>query len=61
MKPFIVLGPDGLHASFYQRFWSVVGKSLVEEIKEIFSKKKIQNISIEPLLPLFLRFKALKP
>ena len=61
MKPFKALRPDGLHASFYQRFWSVVWKSLVEEIKEIFSKKKIQNISIEPLLPLFLRFKALKP
>lgn len=41
MKSFKAPGLDGLHVRFYQRFWMEVGKSLVEEIKNIFSKKKI--------------------
>lgn len=54
MKPFKAPGPDGLHAGFYQRFWLVVGKSVVEEIKNIFSKKKILdylNRTLVALIP----------
>nr|XP_023895781.1 uncharacterized protein LOC112007645 [Quercus suber] len=41
LKPFKAPGPDGLHASFFQRFWLVVGKSVVEEIGKIFSERKM--------------------
>ena len=41
LKPFKSLGPDGLHAGFFQRFWLVVGHSISEEIKKIFQGKRI--------------------
>ncbi|KAK9986020.1 hypothetical protein SO802_030971 [Lithocarpus litseifolius] len=41
LKSFKALGPDGLHAGFFQRFWLVVGKSMMEEIKMIFVEKRV--------------------
>ena len=41
LKPFKAPGPDGLHVGFFQRFWLVVGKSVMEEIKLIFSEKRV--------------------
>ncbi|KAK9988334.1 hypothetical protein SO802_028573 [Lithocarpus litseifolius] len=41
LKAFKSLGPDGLHVGFFQRFWLVVGRSVSEEIKKIFSDRKI--------------------
>ena len=41
LKPFKAPGPDGLPAGFFQRFWLVVGKSVMEEIKLIFSEKRV--------------------
>ena len=40
-KPFKAPGPEGLHAGFFQRFWLVVGSSVMEEIKRIFIEKKV--------------------
>jgi ribonuclease HI len=37
MKPFKAPGPDGFHAGFYQRCWSIVGESVISVIKNIFS------------------------
>jgi len=37
LKAFKAPGPDGLHAGFFQRFWLLVGDSLREEVKGIFS------------------------
>ena len=54
MKPFKAPGPDGIHAGFYQRFWSMVGKSMVEEIKDTFMRKKIPyylNRTLIALIP----------
>ncbi|XP_075669718.1 uncharacterized protein LOC142639417 [Castanea sativa] len=34
LKAFKALGPDGLHAGFFQRFWLIVGKSVTEEVKK---------------------------
>ncbi|XP_075670077.1 uncharacterized protein LOC142639824 [Castanea sativa] len=41
LKPFKVPGLDGLHAGFFQRFWLVVGKSVLEEVKNIFAIRKM--------------------
>lgn len=38
MKAYKALGPDGLHAGFFQRFWLVVGKFIINEIKESLPK-----------------------
>lgn len=43
LKPFKAPGPNGLHAGFFQRFWLVVGSSVIEEIKLIFAEKRIAN------------------
>jgi hypothetical protein len=37
MKPFKAPGNDGLHASFFQRFWMIVGLSVKNAVKNIFS------------------------
>lgn len=60
MKAFKAPGPNGLHAGFYQRFWSMVEKSLVEEIKEIFSKKKISEYLNRTLIALIPKIQGLE-
>ena len=32
LKDFKVPGPDGLHAGFFQRFWLVVGRSIIDKV-----------------------------
>ena len=41
IKAFKALGLDGLHASFFQRFWLVVGDSVVEEVMKAFEKRRV--------------------
>ena len=41
LKPFKAPGPDDLHAGFFQRFWLIVGKLVMEEIKKIFSERRV--------------------
>ncbi|OMO73242.1 reverse transcriptase [Corchorus capsularis] len=36
MKPLKAPGPDGLHPTFFQKFWSTVGDSVCRDIKLIF-------------------------
>ena len=36
LKAFKAPGPDGLHVGFFQRFWPIVGKSVMEEVRKIF-------------------------
>ena len=60
MKPFKALGPNGLHAGFYQCFWLMVGKSVVEEIKDIFLKKRIQEYLNRTLISLIPKIKGLE-
>lgn len=54
MKPFKALGPNGLHAGFFQRFWLIMGESVKFEIKKIFTVKKIPehlNKTLIALIP----------
>ena len=41
MKAYKAPGPDGLHAGFFQRFWLVVGDSVLEEVMDVFTKRRV--------------------
>ena len=34
-------GPDGLHVGFFQLFWPTVGESVIQEVKHIFTSRKM--------------------
>ncbi|KAL0007752.1 hypothetical protein SO802_009254 [Lithocarpus litseifolius] len=44
IKAFKAPSPDGLHVEFYQRFWLIVGNSVVEEVKRMFMVRKILEV-----------------
>ena len=52
LKPFKALGPDGLHAGFYQHFWIKVRNSVSEEIKGIFAHGVVPSYLNEMLISL---------
>ena len=39
LKAFKAPGPDGLHAGFFQRFWLMVGGSVIDEVKRVFMER----------------------
>ena len=41
MKAFKAPGPDIFYARFFQRFWLIVGDSIVKEIHKIFKDKMV--------------------
>lgn len=43
MAPTKALGPDGLHAIFYQKMWEIVGDSVVNMANEFFSTGELQE------------------
>ncbi|XP_070004851.1 uncharacterized protein [Nicotiana sylvestris] len=38
-KPFKAPGPDGLHPFFYQKYWNIIGPSVVKLCKDIFDSQ----------------------
>ena len=52
LKPFKVPGPDGLHASFFQQFWLLVGESVKKEIKLIFMSRVVLEYLNKTLITL---------
>ena len=44
MKFFKAFSPDGFHARFFQRFWLIVGDSVVKEIQKIFKEKIVPEV-----------------
>lgn len=41
LKAFKVPAPDGLHAGFFQRFWLLVGRLVLDEVKRIFEERRV--------------------
>lgn len=41
LKAFKAPSPDGLHAGFFKRIWTIVGYFVVDEVKRIFMERKI--------------------
>ena len=48
LKPFKAPGLNGLHAGFFQRFWLVVGKSVLEEVGKISEYLNRTHIALIP-------------
>ena len=57
LKAFKAPRPDGLHTGFFQRFWLVVGRFVMEEVKKVFLLKEVLEflnntlISLIPKIP----------
>ncbi|KAL0010145.1 hypothetical protein SO802_005253 [Lithocarpus litseifolius] len=45
LKAYKAPGLDGLHAGFFQRFWLVVGGSVIDEVKRVFLERA--NIPVD--------------
>ena len=41
LKAFKAPGPDGLHAGFFQRFWLTIGTSVINEVKKVFTVRRV--------------------
>ena len=41
MKPYKAPSLDGLHASFFQRFWLIVGDSVRKKVEKVFIEKTV--------------------
>ena len=41
LKPFKAPGPDALDAGFFQKFWHIVGKSVIEEVQKVFDDRGV--------------------
>ena len=57
LKPLKAPGPDGFHASFFLAFWSTVGDSVFDEVKNIFSSSTMPchfNETLITLIPKYL-------
>ena len=52
LKPFKAPSQDGLHAGFFQRFWLIVGNSMREEVKGVFSSGVIPDYMNQTLITL---------
>lgn len=48
-KPYKALGLDGFHPVFFQRYWNIVGLSVIFLIKTIFQSKKVPK-NLNPTL-----------
>ena len=60
LKPFKSPGPDGLHAGFSHRFWLVVGKSMIDVIKKIFTEKTVLEYLNRTLIALIPKIQSPK-
>lgn len=57
MAPFKDPGPDGIHAGFYQKMWSVFGELLRKMAIIFFATSEIPKGTNDTLLALIPKFK----
>ena len=43
LKAYKALGLVGLHAGFVQRFWLIIGSSVIEKVKRVFAERKVPS------------------
>ena len=60
MKPYKALGPDGLHAGFFQRHWNCVGDSVKDEVRNIFLSCEMPTFLNQTLIALIPKQKGLE-
>ena len=58
LKPFKAPGLDGLHVGFSQRFQLIVGNSMREEVKRVFSSGVIPNYMNQTLITFIPKCKS---
>ena len=52
LKAFKALGPDGLYPEFFQKCWPIVGESVVNEVRQIFSSGRMPEYLNRTLISL---------
>ena len=52
LKPFKAIGPDGLHAGFFQYFWNDIKDLVCKEVSSIFDSRVILDFLNETLISL---------
>ena len=57
LKPFKASSPDGLHVGFFQRFWLVMGESVKNDVKSIFSSRTMPEYLNKTLITLIPKCK----
>ena len=60
LKAFKAPGPDGLHTGFFQRFWLIMGKSVIDVIKKIFTEKTVPDYLNRTLIALIPKIQSPK-
>jgi len=43
LKAYKAPSSNGLHVGFFQRFWLIVGSSIIEEVKRVFVERKVPS------------------
>jgi hypothetical protein len=52
LKTFKAPGPNGLHLGFFQKCWPIVGESVVNEVRQIFSSGRMPEYLNRTLISL---------
>ena len=58
LKAFKALGSDGLHAGFFHRFWLIVGNSVVDVVKKVFTKRVVPEYLNRTLITLIPKIQS---
>lgn len=58
LKAFKALGPVGLHAGFFQKFWQLMGSSISDKIKNIFTEKRVPTPLNQTYIALISKIKG---
>ena len=60
LKAFKAPRPDGLHAGFFHRFWLIVGNSVVDVVKKVFTERVVPKYLNRTLITLIPKIQSLE-